>query len=174
MAPTSGPRLRRARSTDLATLVRHRRAMWEAIGGFSRRELDDADPVYREWTRRMMRARRFIGWVAVDARGRATGSGAIWLTEIQPRPTELHGWRPYILSMYTEPRHRGEGIASGIVRAAVQFARDRGYSRITLHASKMGRPVYRRLGFERSWEMRQLFRSKPRSRRPAGRRARAR
>ena len=131
--------------------------MWEAIGGFTRRELDAADPVYRAWTRRMMNAGRFLGWIAEGADHRAIGSGAIWLTEIQPRPAELYGRRPYLLSMYTDPGHRGEGIASAIVRAAVRYARDHGYSRITLHASPMGRPVYARLGFERSWEMRQLF-----------------
>ncbi len=146
--------------------------MWEAIGGFRLADLDAGDPVYRRWTARMLRARRFIGWIAEDRAGTPIGSGAVWLTEVQPRPGEWTRGRPYILSMYTDPEHRGEGIASAIVRASVRYARENGYSRITLHASTMGRPVYRRLGFERTWEMRRMLRA-PR-RRPARGAVRAR
>jgi len=145
--------------------------MWKSIGGFTKRELDAADPPNRRWTRRMIRAKRFVAWIAEDAHGRPIGSGAVWLTEAQPRPKEISRWRPYILSMYTEPRHRGEGIASAIVRAGVQYAKDQGYGRITLHASDMGRSVYRRLGFDRGWEMRMKFDAPaPRGRAPARRR----
>jgi GNAT superfamily N-acetyltransferase len=171
MPPRPEPRLRPAGLADLDVLVAHRRAMWAAIGGFTGAELDGEGPVYRRWMRRMFRERRFLAWIAEDARGRPIGSGAVWLMEGQPRPGEVNGYRPYILSMYTAPGHRGEGIASTIVRTAVRFAKDHGYRRITLHASEMGRPIYRRLGFERGWEMRQRF-DQPAARpaRPARRR----
>jgi GNAT superfamily N-acetyltransferase len=148
------PTVRRARLADIEVLVAHRRGMWEAIGDFTKSEIAAADPVYRRWMRRMWRQHRYFAWIVDDAEGRPVGSGAIWLSEAQPRPRDSPRFRPYILSMYTEPGHRGEGIASAIVRAAVDFARGRGYRRVTLHASVMGRSVYRRLGFERGWEMR--------------------
>ena len=138
-------------------LVDHRREMWAAIGGFSNSDLEAGDLVYRRWVRRMMRAKRFRAWIAEDAQRRPIGSGAVWLTEAQPRPGEPGPYRPYILSMYTDPAHRGEGVASAIVRTAVAYARAQGFQRITLHASEMGRSVYARLGFERGWEMRQRF-----------------
>ena len=147
--------------------------MWEAIGGSAARDLDAADPVYRRWTRRMMRARRLTAWIAEDPARAPLGSGAVWITEAQPRPKELARGRPYILSMYTEPGARGLGVASAIVRAIVAHAKREGYPRVTLHASPMGRPVYRRLGFERSWEMR-LFLDRAVARSHAARRRRVR
>ena len=128
--------------------------MWQAIRRFSRASLDSTDPLYERWMRQMLRERRLKVWVAVDRTGTIVGSGAVWLADAQPRPLEPQPYRPYLLSMFTEPAYRGQGVATAIVRAAVDYARRRGYSRITLHAAPMGRRVYRRLGFERSWEMR--------------------
>jgi hypothetical protein len=39
----------------------------------------------------------------------------------------------------------------------MQWARDRGYPWMTLHASHMGRPVYEKLGWEATNEMRIRF-----------------
>jgi GNAT superfamily N-acetyltransferase len=61
---------------------------------------------------------------------------------------------PYLLSMYTEPGSRGLGVASGVVEKAVEWCRSNGYPQLRLHASKMGRKVYLKHGFERTWEMR--------------------
>ena len=58
------------------------------------------------------------------------------------------------MSMFTEPSFRGKGVASGIVKAAVEWSRVNGYQLVMLHASEMGRGVYERLGFERLWQMR--------------------
>jgi hypothetical protein len=41
----------------------------------------------------------------------------------------------------------------------VAECRRRGLSRITLHASPFGRSVYRKLGFERTWEMRRVLKA---------------
>jgi GNAT superfamily N-acetyltransferase len=129
--------------------------MWEAIGGRTAREIAAADPVYRRWLVRERRAGRFLAWIVEDADHRPLGSGAIWLAPVQPRPGRLgRPHMPYLLSMYTEPESRGRGVASRVVRAAIAWARRRGYSRLTLHASKWGRPVYRRLGFVPGSEMR--------------------
>jgi GNAT superfamily N-acetyltransferase len=157
-APHAGnPRLRLRTTTarDLPTLVRHRRRMWEDIGGRTRAELDRADPAYRRWVVRETRAHRFIGFLIEDGDGRVAGSGAIWLQPMQPRPGRLSRLRmPYIMSMYTEPDFRGRGVASRIVRAMVRWATRRGYRRTFLHASHAGRPVYEKLGFVNGSEMR--------------------
>ena len=41
-----------------------------------------------------------------------------------------------------------------VVKEAIKWCRKKGYERLMLHASMMGRGVYRRLGFKRTWEMR--------------------
>ena len=148
-------RLRATTGRDLPTLVQHRRRMWEEIGGRTRAELDRADPAYRRWVVRETRAGRFLGFLVEDAKGRVAGTGAVWLQPAQPRPGRL-SWleMPYILSMYTEPEYRGRGVASRLVRAMVRWATRHGYRRIFLHASRLGRPVYEKLGFADGNEMR--------------------
>ncbi len=78
---------------------------------------------------------------------------AVWLREEQPGPG--HGARlvPYLLSMCTESKFRRRGIASMVVKTAVDWARKNGYPGVTLHASKEGRKVYPKLGWTRGWEM---------------------
>lgn len=131
--------------------------MWRDIGGNSEAALAGEARSYKLWAARMLRARRLVGWIAIDRNGAAVGSGCLWFAESQPRPREPQLFRPYLLSMYTDPEARGRGVASSIVSAAVELARRRGFGRITLHASEQGRRVYARLGFERSWEMRRIL-----------------
>ncbi len=148
-------RLRATTLSDLPLLVAHRRRMWEAIGGRTRHELDRADTAYRRWVRSESAGGRFFGYVVEEKGGRVAGSGAIWLAPQLPRPGRLSGRRlPYIHSMYTDPAFRARGVASRLVRTMVCWARARGYARIYLHASPMGRSVYARLGFVAGNEMR--------------------
>lgn len=61
----------------------------------------------------------------------------------------------------THPQHRGKRLASRLMTAVLSEARERGMQTSSLQASKMGRSVYRRLGFESyfrlaMWERRQV------------------
>jgi GNAT superfamily N-acetyltransferase len=129
--------------------------MWRDIGGRTPGDIARAGPAYRRWIRREVAHRRFLAFVVEDRSGRTAGSGAVWISPVHPRPGRLSRLSmPYILSMYTEPAFRRRGVASRIVRAMVRWAKDHGYRRVYLHASRMGRPVYARLGFVLGREMR--------------------
>jgi GNAT superfamily N-acetyltransferase len=145
-------RVRRAALRDLDTLVRHRRRMWEDMGVGTPADLDAADGAYRRWARARLRNGTLVGWLAVAGR-RVVASGCLWLMVVHPRPGFAGGHQPYLLSFYTEPGFRGKGSARRIVQACVRWSRVRGYPRVTLHASRMGKRVYERLGFARTWEM---------------------
>jgi hypothetical protein len=41
-----------------------------------------------------------------------------------------------------------------VVSKAIEWSRKQGYGRLMLHASDMGRKVYSKFGFKRTWEMR--------------------
>lgn len=146
-------KLRPATLDDLALLVRHRRLMWRDISAFSEEELDAADPAYRRWARHRLRSGALVAWV-VEEKGGPAASGCAWLQPVQPRPGRPYEVQPYLLSMYTEPAHRGKGHAARIVKAAMKWARDAGHPYVSLHASSFGRPIYEKLGFEAMPEMR--------------------
>lgn len=152
--PADGLRVRRATLRDLDTLVHQRREMWIALGIKDSARLDKADRDYRRWTQTRMRNRQLIGWMVEDKHGRIAGGGCVWLHPIQPSPRWGSTLQPYLLSMYTEPEFRRRGVASMVVREAIEWSRKQGYGRLALHASEMGRGVYKKFGFTRGWEMR--------------------
>jgi ribosomal protein S18 acetylase RimI-like enzyme len=53
-----------------------------------------------------------------------------------------------ILNMYTLPEYRRKGISSLILEALLLEAKKRGISKVALHCSKDGEPLYRKYGFE--------------------------
>ena len=142
---------------DVPMLADHRTGMWRDIGGHPERDLSAHAAEYRKWARSLIRSGRLLGFVAQTPEGVVAGSGCLWLRDAQPRPAERTRVEPYILSLYTRPAYRGQGVASRIVRSMLAFCRERGYPRVTLHGSVYGRPVYSRLGFERTWEMRRFL-----------------
>jgi GNAT superfamily N-acetyltransferase len=64
-----------------------------------------------------------------------------------------------VMFVATLPEARGRGLAGGLLAAALVDARDRGCDLSTLQATKLGEPVYARLGYQRlgaiqMWEKR--------------------
>ena len=145
--------VRKVTLKDLPILVHQRRAMWRDLGAREQRELDRADKVYAGWARSRMKSGTLMGWVA-ENEDKVLGGGCVWLQPVQPRPGYKLMIQPYLLSMYTEPLYRGLGVASGVVEKALEWCRSNGFLQLRLHASKMGRKVYLKHGFERTWEMR--------------------
>ncbi|HLF06514.1 MAG TPA: GNAT family N-acetyltransferase [Thermoplasmata archaeon] len=164
-------RIRRATLRDIPVLVEQRRRMFDAFRKISDAEHEIGDREYRKWVRRWMKKKELFAWIAEKVNdSRPVAGGAVWLIPHQPRPGTPAGNTPYLLSMYTDPGFRGLGLASRIVREAMRWSRVNGYTRMTLHASKFGRSVYRKLGWERTWEMRVDLSRREGSRKRLGRR----
>jgi ribosomal protein S18 acetylase RimI-like enzyme len=53
-----------------------------------------------------------------------------------------------ILNMYTLPEFRRKGISSLILKQLMEEAKTMGVSKVALHCSKDGEPLYRKFGFE--------------------------
>lgn len=53
-----------------------------------------------------------------------------------------------ILNMYTLPEFRRKGISSRILKKLIEEAKALGVSKVALHCSKDGEPLYRKFGFE--------------------------
>jgi GNAT superfamily N-acetyltransferase len=144
--------VRKATARDLEILVQHRRGMFEGMGIGDPASLARHDRDFRRWVVPRLRRAEYVGFIAEVAKQPVAG-GSVWLQERQPRPGFAGGRLPYLLSVYTDPRFRGRGLATRITKAAMEWCRAQGYGSITLHASKAGRSVYERLGWQRTWEM---------------------
>lgn len=146
-------KIRRATLKDIGLLVEHRHKMFKDAWGPSEEELRIQDEAYARWARDMMKRKLLHVYIAEASDGRPAASGGVWLREMQPSPGHPHGMVPYVLSVYTVPEFRRNGLASMIMKEAMEWGRKHGYHRILLHASTAGRKVYPKLGWERTWEM---------------------
>jgi len=134
-----------------------RRAEQIEFGWKDQEVLARADRAFRRWTRSRMKNKRLVAWLGEKRDGTIVACGCVWLQPVHPSPQRKRTLRPYLLSMYTEPESRGHGIATKIVQAAMDWSRQQGYHVLTLHASDMGKRVYKRLGFKPTSEMRVLL-----------------
>lgn len=89
----------------------------------------------------------FVAWLADDG-GEIASVGYICFYRIAPGYSNLSGKIAYIQNIYTLPGYRERGLASEILDKLVNEARERGYGKLTLHATAMGKKVYERYGFE--------------------------
>ncbi|MCA8915383.1 MAG: GNAT family N-acetyltransferase [Planctomycetes bacterium] len=144
--------VRPATVDDLPMLIRHRRGMLEDMARYPAEHFDQHDRDYAPWARERLANGQLIGFVA-EVDGRAVASACIWLKERQPVPGYKGGRVPYLMSVFTERDCRGKGHGEAVSRAAVEWAAAGGYPLIALHASEMGRAMYEKLGFKRTWEM---------------------
>lgn len=144
--------VRLATTDDVPLLLRHRRCMFEDMAKYVREQIDVHDGVYEPWAREGLQAAWLIGFIA-EHQGCVAASACLWLRPRQPSPGPGGPTMPYLLSMFTERDCRRQGHAEAIVRAALAWAVEHGFPTVNLHASDMGRGLYEKLGFARTWEM---------------------
>ncbi|WP_409300705.1 GNAT family N-acetyltransferase [Peribacillus sp. SCS-155] len=92
-----------------------------------------------------------IQWLVED-HAEVVACGAIMFYEFPPSYINKSGKRAYIANMYTNDRYRGQGIATKLLNILVDEAKQTGISNILLVASKLGRPVYKKFGFQEANE----------------------
>ncbi|HEV7215593.1 MAG TPA: GNAT family N-acetyltransferase [Chloroflexota bacterium] len=147
--------VRRAGIDDVAVLVDFRLALFRDLDGqVADSALASAQLAIRDYLHRKLPTDSYIAWLAA-CDGIVVAATSMVLLEKMPslhNPTGLEG---YLMSVYTLPAYRRLGAAAVLVRTALGYARLRGISRVSLHASDQGQPLYERLGFAHiSHEMR--------------------
>ena len=88
-----------------------------------------------------------VEWIAEED-NQIIATGAIAFIDFPPTYTNKTGRKGYITNMYTEPTSRGKGIATGMLDRLVNEAKKRNIHKIWLGASKLGRFVYKKYGFQ--------------------------
>jgi len=154
-------RIRRATAADAGVLARHRAEMFRDMGELPAGLYDTLIDAARAYLAQAVTDGRYVGWVAqLDAASREIIGGAgLQLRELLPRPDVarerlVRGPQGLIVNVYTERAWRRKGVADALMRELLQWCRGNGIESVVLHASDDGRPLYEKLGFRPTNEMR--------------------
>jgi GNAT superfamily N-acetyltransferase len=143
---------RLARVDDAELIALQRRRMFVDAGQADDEGLQTMMENFVRWVRPRLEDGSYVGWLVEDD-GRVVAGAGMWLMEWPPHWMDAEPIRAYLLNFYVEPAARGGGLAYGLLKTAVEDARGRGIKVVSLHASKFGRPIYERNGFEAGTEM---------------------
>ena len=150
-------KIREAAPDESAIILHHRRSMFRDMGEGTIEELDRMVEVAGPWLARALADGSYRHWLALDGSGRVAGGGGVLLGPWPANPRDPCTERAVILNVYTEPEFRKRGIARQVMVTILEWLKQRGFRGVNLHASAEGRPLYEKLGFEATNEMRLKF-----------------
>ena len=135
-----------AGADDSAELVRMARLMYASMGIDASGRL--WQEVATESARRRLATGKMAAWVIdSDEPGRVVAAGAVTIAERLPGPRNPSGRTGYIQWMYTEATHRRRGLAGQIMGALMAWLAEHEVNVVELHATEVGEPLYRSIGF---------------------------
>jgi GNAT superfamily N-acetyltransferase len=143
---------RLATVADAELIARHRRSMFVDAGQAEDAKLQAMVENFIVWVRPRLSDGSYVGWL-VEEDGRVAAGAGMWLMDFPPHWMDAEPLRAYLLNFYVDPAFRGQGLAYELLTTAVNDARRRGIKVVSLHASKFGKPLYERNGFESTNEM---------------------
>jgi GNAT superfamily N-acetyltransferase len=157
-------RIRRATSSDAATIAHHRVGMFRDMG---RLGSDAAHPLFeasRQWLVDALAREEYLGWLAsMDTDPGVVVAGAgVQVRRVLPFPQRLddgsvvvaEGRQAIVVNVFTEAGFRRRGLARRLMEAIIGWAADVRLDSLVLHAAVDGRPLYESLGFAPTNEMR--------------------
>lgn len=156
--------IRLATSADADAIAEHRARMFEEMGQVSAGTFEILRARSAGRLRDFLKRGEYIGWLAHPQQQPEiiAGGAGVQLREVLPHPlprgTEWNGVaegrHAIILNVFTEPTWRHQGVALLLLERIIEWARAERLDRLVLHSSEAGRPLYERLGFVGTSEMR--------------------
>ncbi|MFB9990675.1 GNAT family N-acetyltransferase [Deinococcus oregonensis] len=145
----AGYTLRPATPADAALIAAQRAAMFADMSV----EYSEATAQFTPWVAARLSAGTYLGWI-VEHDGEAVAGVGLMILDWPPHFIDPQPLRSYLLNVYTHPQHRGRGLAQRLTQMTLEETRRRGIRIMSLHASEFGRPLYEKLGFTPTNEMR--------------------
>ncbi len=102
----------------------------------------ELDAFFKKW----LVSKDFLQLIAEED-GKLLSTAAVIYYDLPPSFTNKIGVRGYVTNVYTAPEHRGKGLAKTLLKELLSDAKKRGIKKLWLGASKLGRPLYEKLGF---------------------------
>lgn len=142
-------RVRQAVEDDVAELVRLRALLFQTLsGGFF--DPPPADGGWRDAYAAMLKeelASDTMRILVVDGDEGLAACGIGVIGRWPPGPYLPDGRIGHVLGVVTDPAYRRRGHSRAIMQGLLDWFREREVSRVDLHASRDGEPLYRSLGF---------------------------
>lgn len=106
----------------------------------------DIDSELSAFFKKWLESEDFIQLIAEED-GKLLSTAAVIYYDLPPSFTNKIGVRGYVTNVYTAPEHRRKGLSKMLLTKLLDDARSRGIKKLWLGASKLGRPLYEKLGF---------------------------
>ena len=136
-----------ATKDDIDELIRLRIAyMIDDFGSVSKAEKEGMEKQLPDYFARKL-GTELIAFVARD-NGKIVSVAYLHIIEMPANSVLLNGLYGDVLSVYTEPSYRGQGLCTALMKNLVSYARDLGLGRIDLKATDDGYSVYEKVGFK--------------------------
>lgn len=149
--------IRAATIADCEIITAHRRAMFFEMGYRDAAILDAMAAAFRPWLRRKMEEGEYLAWFATASDGSVAAGLGLWLMDWPAHMVGPGSRRANILNVYTNPDFRRQGLARRLMETALDWCRANRIRAVILHASEDGRPLYEKLGFRPTNEMRLML-----------------
>jgi GNAT superfamily N-acetyltransferase len=156
--------IRLANLADAEAIAGHRTRMFDEMGQVPPDMFETLRTKSLERLRDFLQRGSYIGWLAIPRQHPdvIAGGAGVQLREVLPHPLSrseqrngiAEGRHAIILNVFTEPDWRQQGIALLLLEQIIDWARAERLDCLVLHASEAGRPLYERLGFVGTTEMR--------------------
>jgi GNAT superfamily N-acetyltransferase len=149
------PDIRLATVADTETVAYHRVAMFREMHGLDDATCAELTAAARAYLTKAFPSGEYVGWLASPPGEptRIIAGAGVQIRGILPRPDTL-GPEAIVLNVYTDPEFRRRGIAELLMNRVIDWSREVKIGRLVLHASTDGRPLYEKLGFTATNEMR--------------------
>lgn len=144
----------------IEVLIRHRSEIFREMG-FSAEEIEPVVAAARSYLKAALpKGNACRAWLALLDE-KIIGGGFLVIADWPGVPRCSGAQYPWILNVYVEPEFRHRGVAGLLMHQMIQFCREAGYPFVALHASEQGRPLYEKLGFKQTSEMRLSLQPRP-------------
>ena len=138
---------RKATVNDIDNLAKIRSIFIMEATGCSETERGEMETANKIYFKRALSDDSFVAWFALDG-DRIVATSGLSFSVVPPALHCRDGKTAYIMNMFTFPEYRKQGIGTELFKRTVEEAKSRGYKRITLNATDMGKPLYQKYGFK--------------------------
>ncbi|MBN1501554.1 MAG: GNAT family N-acetyltransferase [Spirochaetes bacterium] len=139
--------IRKATLADTFTLVEHRNRFLEELYNFCFQDLKIIAHNNQNYYKEKLAEGNYIALLA-EYNGNPVASTGMILKEFPQKGIEKKRIVATVVSVYTHPEYRKNGIAEKLINEMVAEARKSGISKLELLATPNGETVYKKAGFK--------------------------